>query len=108
MKDSQKQIIFLAIGIGLVGVVGSYAILRSTVRKTEYTVEVYEIFEVNWANNYTYVYTYGQTQFFFRGDHPINESRSYSFTYVENGKRWRDLTLLDYHEIRVLSREDVG
>lgn len=109
MKDSQKQIIFLAVALGLMGIIVSNAILKTTIRKAEYTIEIYDIFEVHHTENskghWTNVYTNGSGQFFFRGDHPINESLAYSFTYVENGKRWRDLTLIAYREIRVLSRE---
>ncbi len=105
----RSELIVLTIGLTLCGLVFSHAVLKSTVRKTIYTVEVYEIFEVthtaNKQGDWTNVYTYGKGQFFFRGDHPINESSSYSFTYVKNGKRWRDLTLISYREFIPLERE---
>lgn len=109
MKDSQKQIIFLAVGLSLAGIVFSNAFIISNYKKTEYTIEIYDIFEVDHKENqkgqWTNVYTNGSGQFFFRGDHQINESLAYSFTYEKNGKRWRDLTLIEYHEIRILSRD---
>jgi len=110
MKASHKQIIYLAIGIGLVSVVFSQALIKTFMKKTEYTIEVYEIFEVTHTSkdrkSWTNVYTNGSGQFFFRGDHPINGSRAYVFTFEKNLRRWRDLTLIEYHEIRVLTRGD--
>lgn len=108
MKLESKQLVFLVIGVGLCWALFSYAWMVSTILKPEYTVEVYEIFEVDHteskAGPWTNVYTYGKGQFFFRGDHDINASRSYVFTYTKNGKRWRDLTLISYGEIEVKVR----
>lgn len=108
MKESHKQIIYLTIGIALVSVVFSQALIKTYLNKTEYTIEIYDIFEVTHTENkqgsFTNVYTNGSGQFFFRGDHPINGSRAYVFTFEKNLKRWRDLTLIEYHEIRVLKR----
>ena len=103
-----KTRFYLIAGVGLCFIVFFNAYMTAIIKKTEYTIEVYEIFEVVHANNYTLVYTRGQTQFYFRGDHPINASGSYVFTYVENGKRWRDLTLLSYREFTPLRREIIG
>ncbi len=108
MKTSTKTLIAIVIGAGLCGVIFSVAVIQSTIRKTEYTSEVYDIFEVVHVNNYTLVYTYGQCQFYFRGNHPLNASSSYVFTYVENGKRWRDLTLISYREFTPMRRADSG
>ena len=109
MNDQHKEILALTVGLGICFVLLSQAVILSNFRKTIYTIEVYDIFEVHHAENtkghWTNVYTNGSGQFFFRGDHPINDSLSYSFTYTKNGKRWRDLTLIEYHEIKVLSRE---
>ncbi len=106
----RSEIIALTVGLTLCALVFSNAILKTTVRKKIYTVEVYDIFEVthtaNKQGDWTNVYTYGKGCLFFRGDHPINESSSYSFTYVENGKRWRDLTLISYREFIPLVRDE--
>lgn len=84
------------------------SLVLTYVRKTEYTVEVYDIFEVVYVENieggWTCVYTYGQGQYFFRGEYDFNANKSYVFKYVENGKRWRDLTLLEYREFKPLVR----
>lgn len=107
---NQKEKVYLTIGLVICFFVMGNAILVSYFRKPTYTIEVYEIFEVVHVSNskqtLTCVYTYGQAQFFFRGDHEINESKAYTFVYQENGKRWRDLTLLEYWEINVLVREE--
>jgi hypothetical protein len=104
--NKEKTLAFICV-ICLFGFFFNTLIL-TYVRKTEYTVEVYDIFEVVYVENveggWTCVYTYGQGQYFFRGEHDINASKSYSFTYVENNKRWRDLTLLDYREFTPLVR----
>lgn len=108
MKNSTKSLIMIVIGVGLCGVIFSVSLLTSTIRKTEYTVEVYDIFEVVHSEKngdpWTFVYTYGQCQFFFRGDLDINASSSYVFTYVKNGRRWRDLTMISYREFTPLTR----
>jgi hypothetical protein len=106
----EKERFALMIGVGLCFFVFGWGVFVTQVMKPTYTVEVYEIFEVDHKSNsrqtLTCVYTYGQGQFFFRGDHDINESKSYTFVYQLNGRRWRDLTLLDYYEINVLEREE--
>jgi hypothetical protein len=109
MKIESKQLVFLMIGVVLCGAVFSYGWIVSTTMKPEYTVEIYEIFEVDHTENkagqpWTNVYTYGKGQFFFRGDHDINASKSYVFMYTKNGKRWRDLTLISHREIEVKVR----
>lgn len=112
MKDSQteskKEIIVLCVAILGVALVFSQSLIRSTSHRTIFTIEVYDIFEVvhveNEKGHWTCVYTNGTGQYFFRGDLDIDETKAYSFTYRETGKRWRDLIISDYHEIRVLVR----
>lgn len=107
---NEKERFALMIGVGLCFFVFGWGVFVSQIMKPTYTIEVYEIFEVTHTENnrgkFTNVYTVGQTQFYFRGDHDIDESKSYTFVYQKNGRRWRDLTLLDYWEINVLEREE--
>lgn len=110
VSEKTSERIFLIVSLLLVGTVFYYACMMSIFAKPTYTIEVYEIFEVDHVENedghWTCVYTYGQSQFYFRGDHDINASKSYTFVYQENLKRWRDLTLLDYWEITPLVKDE--
>ena len=114
MNDNKRELtneqFYLILGVVLCVCVFVGAFNLRYWNRPIYTIEVYEIFEVviksNSRETLTCVYTVGQAQFFFRGEHEINESKAYTFVYKENGKRWRDLTLIEYWEINVLEREE--
>jgi len=72
----------------------------------QHEVVINEVFETTYTVNrqgqeYTNVYTVGQGQYYFRGNHGFEEGHSYRVVYVENMKRWRDLTLLDMVEVHI-------
>jgi hypothetical protein len=110
-SDRWKEYIVLAVALTLCCMIMINSVMLGTSHKRIYTIEVYEIFDVTHKTRlrdnqtFTCVYTYGQGQFYFRGDIEINVNSSYSFTYTENGKRWRDLTLIEYREFVPLVRE---
>jgi hypothetical protein len=109
--EKNKELILLSGAVALCLIVLTSMLMLSTTHRKVYTVEVYQIFDVTYktrrrdGQNFTCVYTRGQGQFFFRGTHDINLTKSYVFTYKETGKRWRDLELLEYREFNMLRRE---
>jgi hypothetical protein len=110
-----KEWIVLCSALALCSIIFISSYLLSTSHRTIYTIEVYEIFDITHTTRrrdgieFTNVYTYGKGQFYFRGNYDWNISKSYVFTYKETGKRWRDLELIEWREIKVLKRnEDCG
>jgi hypothetical protein len=101
---SLKEYLVLGVALTLCSVIFSYSCLLSTSHRTIYTIEVYQVFDITHKTrardnqNFTCVYTYGQGQFYFRGDYNWSIEKSYVFTYRETGKRWRDLELLEWRE----------
>jgi hypothetical protein len=100
MNTKEKYLI--AIGVSICIAVFSYGFYVLYVRPPLITVKVYSVFEVTHTENsrgkFTNVYTVGQAQFFFRGDHPIERGKGYIFVYREHQRRWRDLTLISWEE----------
>lgn len=110
-KVQLKERIILILVLGFNIILISMFLNGAIFNKKIYTIEVYQIFEVvhltdKQGKDWTNIYTYGQGQFYFRGNHEIDLNKSYSFTYTENGKRWRDLNLLEFHEFVSLRRID--
>jgi hypothetical protein len=106
-----KELMVLAVALALCSVLIINSFILSTSHRTIYTIEVYEIFDITHktrardGQEFTCVYTYGQGQFFFRGSYNWSIDSSYSFTYRETGKRWRDLELIEWREFTPLVRD---
>lgn len=81
-----------------------YVAIVGILSPPRHEVVIQEVFDVThpvdkFGEPWTAVYTVGQGQYYFRGNHDFQANHSYHVVYVENMKRWRDLTLLAMVEV---------
>lgn len=81
-----------------------YVFIVGYMAPLRHEVVIQEIFAVEHTKNrlgedYTDIYTVGQGQYYFRGNHGFQIGHSYRVVFHENMDRWRDLTLLDWVEV---------
>jgi len=102
--ERTKTLLLMGIGVGLCTAIFLTSFWMAYFNPTTYTIEVYEIFEVQHKTDrhgqpWTFVYTYGQGKFYFRGHYEVNVSKGYSFTFqlYPATRKYVDLKMIEYH-----------
>jgi len=84
-----------------------YVFIVGVLAPPRHEVVIQDVFDVThtldkFGESWTAVYTVGQGQYYFRGNHGFQIGHSYRVVFHENMDRWRDLTLLDWGEVHIL------
>jgi len=99
-----REVYVTAASACLVAVVFAVVFIQGYLAPPRHEVVIQEVWDIDHVqdrdgNQWTNIYTIGQGQYHFRGNHGFQTGHSYRVVFHENMNRWRDLTLLDWVEV---------